>query len=78
MTRQIIIERTLKAISNLPDEKAQEISDFAEFVCKRHEELELTKGIQQMMASSDSFRFLEVEEDVYTLSDLKEVYNAKG
>jgi hypothetical protein len=30
------------------------------------------------VASSDSFQFLEVEEDVYTLSDLKEVYNAKG
>jgi hypothetical protein len=32
MTRQIIIERTLKAINQLPEDKAEEISDFADFV----------------------------------------------
>jgi hypothetical protein len=32
MTRQAIIEKTLKAINQLPVNKAEEISDFAEFI----------------------------------------------
>ena len=38
MTRKIIIERTLKVINQLPEDKAEEISDFADFVFKRYEE----------------------------------------
>jgi len=75
MTRQIIIERTLKAINQLPEDKAVEISDFADFVFKRYEEYELTKGIQKMVSESQTFDFLNTEEDIYSLADLKEVYN---
>ena len=55
MTRQIIIERTLKIINQLPEDKAAEISDFADFVFKRYEEYELTKGIQKMVSESQAF-----------------------
>lgn len=75
MTRQAIIERTLKAISQLPENKAEEISDFADFVIKRHEDHKLTEAIQQLTSNSQSFNFLETEEDLYSLTDLKEVYN---
>ena len=46
MERQIIIERTLKVINLLPEDKAVEISDFADFIFKRYEEQEITKAIQ--------------------------------
>lgn len=75
MTRQIIIERTLKVINQLPDDKAEEISDFADFIFKRYEEQELTKGIQQMVSESQTFDFLSNEEDIYSIIDLKEIYN---
>jgi hypothetical protein len=75
MTRQAIIERTIKAINQLPEDKAEEISDFAEFMMKQYEEQQLTKGIQQMTASSRAFDFLNDEEDLYTEKDLKEKYN---
>ena len=75
MTRQAIIERTLNAINQLPVEKAEEISDFADFIFKRYEGQLLTAGIQKMAAQSQSFEFLNTEEDLYTLEDLKEVYN---
>lgn len=71
-----IIERTLKIIDQLPEDKAAEISDFADFVFKRYEEQRLTTGIQKMVSESQAFDFLNNEEDLYTLSDLKEVYNA--
>jgi hypothetical protein len=75
MTRQAIIERTIKAINQLPEEKAEEISAFADFVMKRYEELRLTQGIQNLVQESASFEFLQKEEELYTLADLKEVYH---
>lgn len=75
MNRQAIIERTFAVISQLPTEKIQEISDFADFIISRHEELQLTKGIQRMTEDSRSFDFLNHEDDLYTEADLKEVYN---
>lgn len=75
MTKQIIIERTLKAINQLPEDKAEEISDFADFVFKKYEEQELSKGIQKLASESNTFDFLETEEELYTVSDLKVVYN---
>jgi hypothetical protein len=75
MTRQAIIERTLKAINQLPEEKAEEISDFAEFMMKQYEEQQLSKGIQRLTANSQTFDFLNNEEDLYTEADLKEKYN---
>ena len=74
MTKQIIIERTLKAINQLPEDKAEEISDFADFVFKKYEEQELSKGIQKLASESNTFNFLETEEELYTVSDLKVVY----
>jgi hypothetical protein len=75
MTRQIIIERTLHAINQLPEEKAEEISDFADFVYKRYEENLLVNGIQKIVSDSKAFEFLNHEEEVYSITDLKEIYN---
>ncbi len=77
MTRQAIIERTLRAINQLPEEKAEEISTFAEFIMKQYEEHQLTQGIQKMVVQGSTFDFLNQEEDLYTEADLKEVYNGK-
>ena len=77
MTRQAIIERTLRAINQLPEEKAEEISTFAEFIIKQYEEHQLTKGIQKMAAQSFAFDFLNQEEELYTEADLKEVYDGQ-
>ncbi len=75
MTKQAIIERTLKAINQLPEDKAEEISVFADFLIKRYEDDKLTKGITQLAAGSHAFEFLNNEEDLYTTADLKEKYN---
>ncbi|HEV2833622.1 MAG TPA: hypothetical protein VGW31_16695 [Hanamia sp.] len=75
MKRQNIIERTLKVINQLPVDKALEISEFADFIFKRYEEQKLTKGIQKMVSESQTFDFLNNEEEIYSLADLKEVYN---
>lgn len=75
MSRQAIIERTIKTINQLPENKAEEIAAFADFIMKRYEEHQLTTGIQNITAASPAFNFLNNEEDLYTVTDLKEVYN---
>ena len=75
MTRQLIIEQTIKIIKQLPEDKAEEISDFANFIIKRYEEQSLTNELQQMVSESEAFNFLNYEEDIYSIKDLKEVYN---
>jgi hypothetical protein len=74
MTRQTIIEKTLQAINRLQEDKAEEISDFADFVSKRYEDHKLIESIQKMATDSKTFAFLKDEEDIYTLSDLKQIY----
>ncbi len=73
MTKQAIIEHTVNVINQLPEEKAVEISDFADFLIKRYEDVQLNKDLTNL-ASGKSFDFLNDEEDLYTENDIKEVY----
>ncbi len=75
MTRQAIIDKTVQIINRLPQEKASEISDFADFVSTKYEEQQMTENIQKMVSDSQSFSFLKNEEDIYSLDELKEKYN---
>lgn len=77
MTRQAIIERTIHTMNQLPDEKIQEVSNFAAFISLQLEESQLTQGIQKLINQSNSFEFLNDEEDLYSEADIKEDYNAK-
>jgi hypothetical protein len=76
MTKETIIERTLTAIHQLPMDKAQEISDFADVLFTRYAEDQLTQGLPKILANSQAFDFLNEEEDLYSLADAKEVYHA--
>ena len=75
MDRQIIIERTIKAINHLPDDKAREISDFADFITDQYEQKMVNEGIISLISNSKSFEFLKDEEDLYTEADIKEPYS---
>lgn len=74
MTKQAIIERTLKAINLLPEDKAEEISNFADFIFKQYEESQITEGIQTLVSIDKAYDFLEEDEDLYTLDDFKGIY----
>lgn len=74
MTRDILIKKTLDNLTRLPDQKLREVSDFAEFLINKIEDRLITEGIQKLTSDSQSFKFLETEEDLYSKSDLKEVY----
>lgn len=75
MTKQTIIERTVKIINQLPEDKAKEISFSADYLIKQYEEQGLVKDIQHIISDSHSFEFLNMEEDLYAEADLREKYN---
>ena len=74
MTREIIIQQTLAVLKKLPKEKVNEIADFADYIMKKYEEEILQKGIQKLVGESKTFEYLQNEETLYTLSDVKEKY----
>lgn len=74
MEKETLIKRTIKTLSKLPQDKVKEVSDFADFIAKKHEEEFLQKGMKILVSESKSFYFLQDEEDLYTVEDLKEKY----
>ncbi len=74
MTRETLIKKTIDNLSKLPDQKLKEVSDFAEFLLSRIENQLMTEGIQKLVSDSKTFKFLEDEEDLYSVDDLKERY----
>ncbi len=74
MTREAIIQKTIQALQILPEDKAQEISDFADFILRKYEDLTLQQGIQKLQSESSTFAFLNNEEDLYSPDDIKEKF----
>jgi len=74
MTREILLKMTMDQLSRLPDHKLKEVADFAEFLLAKTEEQILNEGIQKLAERSSTYKFLEDEEDLYSVNDLKEKY----
>lgn len=74
MTREAIIQKTVKTLNKLPAEKAGEVADFADYILKKHEEYTLQSGIENLVQQSKAFEFLTDEENLYTVEDIKEKY----
>ncbi len=74
MSREELINRTLTTLSRLPQDRLQEVSDFADFVLKKYDEEILQEGMEKLSSDSGSLKFLEEEENLYSTKDLKEKY----
>jgi len=74
MTKEAIIEKTVKTLNILPNEKAEEIADFADYIMKKYEDDTLTQGIQKLTEHSNVFSFLNDEEALYSVKDIKQKY----
>ncbi|MBK7444721.1 MAG: hypothetical protein IPJ45_01635 [Ignavibacteria bacterium] len=72
MNRETLIKNTVNKINKLPDSEIIEVSDFTDFLICKIEDQILTKGIEEVISKSKSFDFLNEEEDLYTVKDLKE------
>ena len=74
MNRETLIKNIVNKINKLPDSEIIEVSDFTDFLICKIEDQILTKGIEEVISKSKSFDFLNEEEDLYTVKDLKERY----
>jgi phosphoserine phosphatase len=76
MTKEAIIEKTVKTLQDLPADKVEEVADFVNYIMKKHEDSELQDGLQQLVQDSNAFNFLSGDEDLYTIEDVKKKFNA--
>lgn len=74
MSKEVLINKTVRKIKQLPESKIQEISDFIDFLLYKTDEKILTENIQQIISKSRSFDFLNDEEELYDETDLKVRY----
>lgn len=74
MSKQELISKTVNILEQLPVEKIQEINEFADFILKKLDDKMLQDGINQLVKKGKPYDFLENEEEIYTVEDLKERY----
>jgi hypothetical protein len=70
--KDAIIQNTVQALNALPEEKAQEIANFADFILKKYEEQTLQKGLYSLQSDSNVFTFLNEDEELYSTADIKQ------
>ena len=78
MSKQELIEKTINALQKLPADKVAEVSEFADLMLQRNRDKEITSVIGQLSSKPKSYQFLDEEEDLYTLNDVKAPYNSKS
>lgn len=77
MSNISIIQETIELISKLPDNKLIEVRDFADFLLKQYEDRAIIENIKDLVSKSMTFDFLNEDDDLYTVNDIKEKYYAK-
>lgn len=70
MTKESIISKTIQVLERLPKEKVAEVADFADYILKKFEDQSIIEGIRTMAEKSDTFSFLNDEENLYDESDI--------
>lgn len=78
MERETLIKHTLEQMKRLPDYKLKVISEYVEFLSNKVDDQVLLENIKELAMQSNSFQFLNEEEDLYSVLDVKERYNEKG
>ena len=63
MTREELIESIKDRLSQLPDQELGLLLKYVDYLLYKHEDRELTKGIQKMAEESLTFKFLKGEDE---------------
>ncbi len=74
MTREAIIQKTIEVLSALPDDKIEEVSDFADYVLKKYDDRSLQREMQTLAERSETFNFVREDEETYSVTDLIDRY----
>lgn len=78
MGQDSIINETIDLIYSLPEKQVVEVRDFADFLLKKYENKTIVENIKGLISNSKAYDFIEEDEELYSISDLKINYNEKG
>lgn len=70
MEREVLIEKTIRRLEQLPVKRIHEVNDFVEFMIRRTDDALITEGLQQLSSSGYTFDFLNDEPELYSVNDL--------
>lgn len=76
MNRVNLVDNTINIIKQLSDAKIREVNDFAGFLLSRTDDKTIREGLQELTSQSKTFDILKDEDDLYTVNDVEERYNA--
>ena len=74
MDKKLLLKNLLEKISRLPEDKIDELEDLADFLLHKYEEESLQKEMEVIASDTNSLKFLNDEEELYTIDDIKERY----
>ncbi|RUA27884.1 MAG: hypothetical protein DSY77_16845 [Bacteroidetes bacterium] len=74
MEKANLIQDTIDILDKMSDEKILEVKDYASYLLKKYKENMLQNGLIELANQSQSYKFLEQEEELYTVEDLKIKY----
>ena len=73
-TREVLIKNTMNNLNRLSEEKVREISEYTDFLLTKLSEQILNTDIQEYIMTSDAYKFLREDEDIYSVNDLQVPY----
>jgi len=75
MKHNILINKTIERLKLLPEEKIRAVETYIDFLLAQViDESSLQDDIQKLVSETDAFKFLETDEELYSLTDLKETF----
>jgi hypothetical protein len=74
MSREELIKDTVEKLGQLSEAKLQEVSDYVSFLACKIDDKIVSEGIKTLASTSKTYEFLQSEEELYQLSDIKEKY----
>ena len=71
MEHEVLMNKTIRKIEQLPTPQVQKVNDFVEFIIRRTNDAMITEGLQRLSYCGQTYDFLYDEPDIYSINDLK-------
>lgn len=74
MSREELLKVTIEKLNQLSDKRLEEASEYVSLLANRIDDKILNEGIKNIISDSKSYEFLQDEDELYKVSDIKEKY----
>ncbi|MDI1317991.1 hypothetical protein [Flavobacterium sp.] len=74
MSREELLKVTIENLNHLSDKDLEEVSEYVSNLSAKMDDNILNEGIKCIVSNSKSYEFLQDDEELYKVSDIKEKY----